>query len=89
MDKLTLEELLPKANWSVYSLVKMAAIRALELSEGKPSLIKNPVTDKVTSIAFEEIFNGKVMLKKSADNKKGSSKAEAKEKSTEHNEVEV
>ena len=55
----SLEDLLPRANWSIYRLVRMAAKRALELSEGKPALVKT-ATDKVTTIALEEIAEGKV-----------------------------
>lgn len=55
-----IEELLPKAGYSVYRLVRMAAIRALELADGKPSLIKKTTSDKLTSIALEEIYQGKI-----------------------------
>ena len=37
-----LEDLLPKANYSIYKLVRLASIRATELAEGKPRLIENP-----------------------------------------------
>lgn len=60
MSKPHLEELLPAAGGSVYRLVRMASNRALEIAEGKPTLIKNPDTDKVTTIALEEIAQGKV-----------------------------
>jgi len=63
MDYQTLEDLLPSANGSVYNLVRMASNRALELADGKPTLIENPKTDKVTSIAFKEIVAGKVEMK--------------------------
>lgn len=55
-----IEELLPKSGYSVYRLVRMAATRALELADGKPPLIKKPSTDKLTSIALEEIHQGKI-----------------------------
>ncbi|MGE0267806.1 MAG: DNA-directed RNA polymerase subunit omega [Candidatus Omnitrophota bacterium] len=55
-----IEELLPKSGYSVYRLVRMAATRALELADGKPPLIKKPSTDKLTSIALEEIYQGKI-----------------------------
>ena len=71
MSYLTIEDLLPRSGGSVYSLVRMAAIRALELSEGKPCLIAKPSTDKVTSIALEEILQGKLEMKKSVDQRKG------------------
>lgn len=61
-----IEELLPKADWSIYKLVRMASERALELSEGKPSMIKKPETDKLTTIALQEIAQGYVVSKGSA-----------------------
>lgn len=55
-----IEELLPKSGYSVYRLVRMAAERALELADGKPALIKKSGSDKLTSIALEEIYQGKL-----------------------------
>ncbi len=55
-----IEELLPKSGYSVYRLVRMAAERALELADGKPPLIKKTASDKLTSIALEEIYQGKL-----------------------------
>ena len=62
-----LEELLPKAGGSIYKLVKLAANRAMELAEGKPKLIPSPSSDKVTTIALEEIMNSKVVIKESTE----------------------
>ena len=58
-----IEDFLPKSGGSVYRLIRMAAKRAMELSEGKPKLITHPATDKYTTIALEEIAQGKVTLK--------------------------
>ena len=58
-----LEDLLPKADMSIYRLVRMASNRALELSEGKPALIEKPASDKITTIALEEIAKGKIHIK--------------------------
>ncbi|MBP9853882.1 MAG: DNA-directed RNA polymerase subunit omega [Candidatus Omnitrophica bacterium] len=60
MAQQPIEELLPKSGYSVYQLVRMASMRALELADGKPHLIKSPSTDKLTSIALEEIYQGKI-----------------------------
>ena len=62
-----IEELLPRAGGSVYRLVRMAAKRALELSDGKPCLIDKPSSDKFTTMALEEIRKGKVMCKDTTD----------------------
>lgn len=82
-----LEELLPRANGSMYKLVRMAAQRALELSDGKPPLIPKPASDKVTTIALEEILRGKVQSKeaveKMAHQKKSGEKAKHNEKESE------
>lgn len=65
-----IEDLLPKAGGSVYALVRLAANRALELSEGKPPLIRNPRSDKATTIALEEILQGKIEAKNNSAKKK-------------------
>ena len=58
-----LERLLPQANNSIYKLVLLAAKRATEIADGMPRLIEYPSSNKATSIALEEIANGKVKLK--------------------------
>lgn len=60
MDYSPIEDLLSKAGGSVYRLVRMASKRALEISEGKPTLLEKASSDKPTSIALEEIAKGKV-----------------------------
>jgi len=62
-----IEDLLPKASGSIYRLVRMAANRALELSEGRKCLIESPPNDKVTTMALEEIFAGRVVCKEAQD----------------------
>ena len=61
-----LEDLLPKAGYSVYKLIRMASTRAVELAEGKPKLINVPLTEKTPTVALEEIRNGRVFLKEVA-----------------------
>ena len=41
MSHRSVEKLLPRSGGSVYRLIRMAAGRALEISEGNPSLINN------------------------------------------------
>mgnify|MGYP000604422174 CR=1 FL=1 len=67
MADLPIEELLPKANYSIYTLVTMASARALELSDGKRCLIESPSSDKLTTMALEEIAQGKIESKEAAD----------------------
>ena len=59
----SIENLLSHAGGSVYRLVRIAAKRALEISEGQPPLIKNPSSDKPTTTALEEIAQGRVVYK--------------------------
>lgn len=62
-----LEDLLPKTGFSIYKLVRLASARAAELADGKPKLVDSPVMEKVTTVALEEIRQGKVVLKDVAD----------------------
>ena len=62
-----IEDYLPQANWSIYKLVRMAAIRALELADGKPSLIEKGFSEKLTTVALEEIKRNKVLLDEDPD----------------------
>jgi DNA-directed RNA polymerase omega subunit len=58
-----LEKLLPKAQNSIYRLVLLGAKRATELAEGMPKLIDRPLTMKTSTLALEEIMEGRVVLK--------------------------
>ncbi len=62
MAQLPIEELLKRCG-SVYRLVILAAKRAKELSDGAPPLVETE-RRKVTSIALEEILQGKVLYKR-------------------------
>ena len=70
-----IERLLPQAGGSVYKLVRMAANRAMELADGKPRLIKNASSEKETTIALEEIMQGKVISKETADKNSNKTKS--------------
>ncbi len=59
-----IEELLPKSDFSIYKLVRLASKRSLELADGSPRLINNVLADaKTPTIALDEIRAGKVVLK--------------------------
>lgn len=62
MAQVPIEELLKRCG-SVYKLVILAAKRAKELAEGAPPLVDTPYK-KATSIALEEIVQGKVLYKR-------------------------
>ncbi len=56
-----LEELLPKANNSIYRLVRIASKRALEISETGANMISAPAGQKLATTALDEIRAGKVV----------------------------
>jgi DNA-directed RNA polymerase omega subunit len=64
MPYIPLENILDKAEGSLYKLVILASKRALELSEGVPSLIEVGSEVKSTTTALREIAEGKVKTKK-------------------------
>jgi DNA-directed RNA polymerase subunit omega len=64
MADVPLEKLLDKADGSVYKLVIMASKRAIEIAEGQPCLAKDPSSSQPSTIALEEIAQGKVRIKK-------------------------
>ena len=61
MAQVAIEELLKRCG-SIYRLVILAAKRAKEVAEGSPPLVETG-HKKVTSIALEEIIQGKVLYK--------------------------
>lgn len=63
MINIPIQELLDKANGSMFKLCNLAAKRALELNEGAHKLIDGNFP-KITTMALEEIRQGKVKLKK-------------------------
>ncbi len=62
-----IENLLPKAGWSIYKLVRLASKRASELAIGKKPLIEKDPKMKTATISLEEIQSGMVVLKDVAD----------------------
>ena len=81
MAQVAIEELLKRCG-SIYRLVILAAKRAKEVAEGSPPLVEVP-SKKVTTIALEEIRQGRVLYKPleddAASRKKGRA-AKGKEK---------
>ena len=61
MAHVPIEELLKRCS-SIYRLVILAAKRAKEVAEGSPPLVETGYR-KVTSVALEEILQGKVLYK--------------------------
>ena len=61
MAQVPIEGLLKRCG-SIYRLVILAAKRAKELSEGSPPLVETHHR-KATSVALEEILQGKVLYK--------------------------
>ena len=74
MAQVAIEELLKRCG-SVYKLVILAAKRAKEITEGSPALVERGQHNKVTSVALDEILQGKVLYKADAqDGSRGSKK---------------
>lgn len=73
MSEVQIEGLLKRCG-SVYKLVILAAKRAKEVSDGAPPLVEAPPR-KVTSIALEEILQGKVLYKVEDEAQKPGKKA--------------
>ena len=61
------QDLLNQSGGGLFSLVRIAMTRSSELASGKPSLLENPSTNKIITTAFEEIANGRIVLKKKAE----------------------
>ena len=55
-----LESLLPVSKGSIYLLTRIAMLRALELSTGKPAMVKHTAIEKPTTVALREISQGKI-----------------------------
>ena len=73
MAQVPIEELLKRCG-SVYRLVILAAKRAKEIAEGSPPLIET-AHHKVTSVALDEILQGKVLYKTDEAEASGSKRA--------------
>ena len=71
MAQVPIEDLLKRCG-SIYRLVILAAKRAKELSEGSPPLVESHHR-KATSVALEEILQGKVLYKGEAAEAEGRS----------------
>ena len=65
MYKIPMEELLDKTG-SIYKLVLLASKRAIELNSGAGKLIEVNPKLKLTTVALEEIRQGKVRLKEAS-----------------------
>lgn len=48
---------------SLYKLVVLASLRAIELSDGAAKLVDAPLDARVMNIALEEIHEGKISYK--------------------------
>ncbi|MBP9854932.1 MAG: DNA-directed RNA polymerase subunit omega [Candidatus Omnitrophica bacterium] len=59
--------MLATSGGSVFRLTRLAMNRALELASGMPALIKHHPSANLTTIALEEIAQGKVVHKDSSN----------------------
>ena len=63
MGYVPIEELLKNSDESMYKLVTLASRRAKELGAGSGKLVDAAQNAKITSVTFEEIRQGKIILK--------------------------
>ena len=59
---LSLDHLLERVDGGVFSLIRVAMKRAVEVHGGAPSLIEHPLSDKSTTVALKEIAHGKIVI---------------------------
>ena len=78
MAQVPIEELMKRCS-SAYRLVILAARRAKELADGAPPLVEHP-SRKITTVALEEILQGKVLYKSEEAHPKRSRKKDEKKK---------
>jgi DNA-directed RNA polymerase omega subunit len=64
MSYVPLERLIDKTNGSMFKLVTLVSRRALELADGAPRLLEAASDIKVTTLAMQEIAEGKVGIAK-------------------------
>jgi len=62
MQDIAIDSLLGKTG-SMYKLVILAALRAIDLSEGAAKLVDASPDSKATNIALKEIIEGKILYK--------------------------
>lgn len=62
MHKVDIQQLFGQTG-SLYKLVVLASMRAIELSEGAAKLIDAPVNAKAMNVAIDEIAQGKISYK--------------------------
>ena len=66
MSYLPIQPLLEKVD-NVYQLVLLASQRAMELTNGAPKMVEASLKTKASTISLDEIRQGKISLKKSAE----------------------
>ena len=68
MINIGVDELMKKTN-SIYKLAILASRRAYELSQGGGKLVEVDPNAKISTIALQEILNGKITYKEKAKEK--------------------
>jgi len=64
MPYVALEKVLDKNEKSIYKLVILASKRALEIAEGQPKLVAANSAIKPSTVALQEIAEGKIEYRK-------------------------
>ena len=63
MKYVPLENMVDKTNGSIYKLVILISKRGLEIAEGQPKLVDMDSSIKPSTIALQEIAEGKITYK--------------------------
>lgn len=64
MEYFEIENLVDKCAGSIYKLVITASKRALEIAEGQPKMVEAAPSTKPSTIAIQEIAEGRLQCKK-------------------------
>lgn len=64
MNYVPLEKMIDKTGGSMFKLVVLASKRALEIAEGQPALVAHNSNTRPSTLAMEEIAEGKIYYKK-------------------------
>lgn len=67
MGHISTESLLAQAGGSIYTLMRLASVRALELADGRPVLVEKVLNEKTATTALREIAARRVVSKASSD----------------------
>lgn len=57
------QDLINKSGSGLYTLIRLAMVRSAQLAAGKPALIEHGPAEKIVTIVFKEIADGRIEAK--------------------------